>query len=215
MNLNNIDIPSKLFITGIDTDAGKSFVTGYVAKALLDAGKSVITQKFIQTGNNDFSEDIEVHRKIMEIPYTPEDESGLTAPVIFTYPASPDLAARIDKKDLDFTLIEEASEKLSDKYEYLLIEGAGGLMVPLKDEYLTIDYIKELDLPVLFVTNGRLGSINHTLLSLYSIKNYGIKLFGVVYNSFFDKDKIICDDTKGYIKKWLNNRFPDSVYLEI
>lgn len=215
MNLNDINIPLKLFITGIDTDAGKSFVTGHLAKALIKQGKRVITQKFIQTGNTDSSEDIEVHRKIMEIPFTPEDESGLTAPVIFTYPASPDLAAKLDNRELDFTIIEKASEELSQKYEYLIIEGAGGLMVPLKGEYLTIDYIADHNLPVALVTNGRLGSINHTLLSLYAIKNAGIKLFGVIYNSFFDKDEIICKDTRKYIKQWLINHFPDATYLEI
>ncbi|MDE5869423.1 MAG: dethiobiotin synthase [Muribaculaceae bacterium] len=215
MNLNSIEFPSKLFITGIDTDAGKSFVTGFMAKSLLDQGKRVITQKFIQTGNIGFSEDIEVHRKIMEIPYTAEDETGMTAPVIFSYPASPDLAAKIDNKELNIQLIEEASEILSQRYDYLLIEGAGGLMVPLKGEYLTIDYIKDHDLPVVLVTNGRLGSINHTLLALNALKTYGIKLFGVVYNSFFDKDKVICEDTRKYIKNWLHNHFPETVYLEM
>ncbi|MDE6254912.1 MAG: dethiobiotin synthase, partial [Muribaculaceae bacterium] len=90
MELKQILFPAKLFITGIDTDAGKSFATGWLAKLIMAQGKSVITQKFVQTGNLEFSEDIEVHRKIMGIPLTTVDKIGITAPVIFTYPASPD-----------------------------------------------------------------------------------------------------------------------------
>ena len=214
MELKQILFPAKLFITGIDTDAGKSFATGWLAKLIMAQGKSVITQKFVQTGNLEFSEDIEVHRKIMGIPLTTVDKIGITAPVIFTYPASPDLAARIDGKELDLSLIEEASETLSKTYEHLLIEGAGGIMVPLKGEYLTIDYIRDHRLPVVLVTNGRLGSINHTLLSLKAIADEGIELFAVLYNTYFDKDRVICDDTKDYIRKWLSSHFPKALYME-
>ena len=214
MELKQILFPAKLFITGIDTDAGKSFATGWLAKLIMAQGKSVITQKFVQTGNLEFSEDIEVHRKIMGIPLTTVDKIGITAPVIFTYPASPDLAARIDGKELDLSLIEEASETLSKTYEHLLIEGAGGIMVPLKGEYLTIDYIHDHRLPVVLVTNGRLGSINHTLLSLKAIADEGIELFAVLYNTYFDKDRVICDDTKAYIRKWLSSHFPKALYME-
>ncbi len=214
MELKQIAYPAKLFITGIDTDAGKSFATGWLAKNIMAKGESVITQKFVQTGNRDFSEDIEVHRKIMGIPPTTVDKLKITAPVIFTYPASPDLAARIDGKELDLALIEDATATLSRQYNHVLIEGAGGIMVPLKGEYLTIDYIRDHKLPVLLVTNGRLGSINHTLLSLKAIADEGIELFAVLYNTYFDKDKVICKDTREYISKWLSSHFPKALYLE-
>ena len=68
------------FFSGIDTDAGKSYVTGYWAKCLMENGVKVITQKLVQTGNHDVSEDIELHRRIMRIPFTPEDEQKLTMP---------------------------------------------------------------------------------------------------------------------------------------
>lgn len=210
----NIKFPTKLFITGIDTDAGKSFATGWLANLIKESGESVITQKFIQTGNTDYSEDIEVHRKIMGIPLTEEDLDKTTAPVIFSYPASPDLASRIDNRPVDLDAIDNATKRLLQKYDHVLIEGAGGLMVPISGEYLTIDYVRERRLPAVLVMNGRLGSINHTLLSLAAIKNAGIELFAVVYNTFFDKDKIICEDTKNYIKSWLSNHFPETLYLE-
>ena len=210
----DIEFPQNLFITGIGTDAGKSFATGWLARLIMSRNKSVITQKFVQTGNQEYSEDIEVHRRIMGIPMTKEDVEHITAPVIFTYPASPDLAAKLDGKEIDFEAISNATKTLDSRYDHVLIEGAGGLMVPLKGDYLTIDYIREHKLPVVLVTNGRLGSINHTLLSLKAIADENIELFAVLYNTYFDKDKIICEDTKQYIRNWLSSRFPQSLYLE-
>lgn len=211
---SEINWPSKVFITGIDTDAGKSYVTGWLARSMMDEGMSVITQKFIQTGNKGFSEDIEVHRRIMGIDPLPEDLEHLTAPEIFTYPASADLASRIDRREISFERILKAAEILNSRYDHLLIEGAGGLMVPLKEEYLSFDFIKDHDLPVILVTNGRLGSISHTLLSLYAIKNSGIRLFAIIYNSYFDKDEIICADTREYLQKWTKHHFPDAIWME-
>lgn len=213
--MKNHRFPSKLFVSGIDTDAGKSYATGWLARLINESGGKAMTMKFVQTGNTDYSEDIITHRKVMGIELTAADRLHLTAPEIFSYPCSPDLAARIDKREINLKLITEAAEQLSRDCDTLLIEGAGGLMVPLKGEYLTIDYVKEHNLPVLLVTNGSLGSINHTLLSLYALKHYGISLFGVVYNSYFDKDKIIAEDTRNYIKGWLDHHFKDAVYIEM
>ncbi len=205
----------KYFITGIGTDVGKSWATGWLAKRWIEEGKSVITQKFIQTGNEGRSEDIEVHRQIMGIGMTDEDREMITAPEIFSYPCSPDLAAKIDKRDIDFGKIERATEILESRYDVVLIEGAGGVMVPLKGEYLTIDYIRDHRLPTIVVTNGQLGSINHTLLTLYAIKQYGIELSEVVFNHHFDKDPTICADTIAYLKKYLENHFPTAHFTEM
>lgn len=198
----------KYFVTGIGTDVGKSWATGWLAKRFMDEGKSVITQKFIQTGNEGRSEDIEVHRRIMGIPMTAEDEEMITAPEIFSYPCSPDLASKIDRRAIDFKKIEKATEILESRYDVVLIEGAGGIMVPLEGEYLTIDYIRDRKLPAIAVTNGQLGSINHTLLTLYAIKQYGIELSEVIYNHHFDKDPVICADTIAYLNLYLHKHFP-------
>lgn len=89
-----------IFVSGTDTDAGKSYATGWLAAHMAAEGKSVATMKFVQTGNVGRSEDIEVHRRIMGIDSIPEDALGLTAPEIFSYPASPSLAAKIDATGL-------------------------------------------------------------------------------------------------------------------
>lgn len=206
--------PAAVFVTGIGTDVGKSYATGFLARELASrSGKSVITQKFIQTGNREFSEDIAVHRQIMGLPMQTVDKLHITAPVIFSYPASPDLASRLDSKKLDLTQIDRASEALLSQYDYLLIEGAGGIMVPLEGDYLTIDYIRERNLPVVVVTNGRLGSVSDTLLTLSAIEHAGIELTALVYNSHFDKDEVICADTKAYLENRIATRFPEASFI--
>ena len=204
------------FVSGIDTDAGKSYATGIIAKMLMDKGQSVITQKLIQTGNVGYSEDIDLHRKIMNIDYTEEDKQGLTMPEIFSYPASPHLASRLDNRAIDFNKIKRATAELSNLYDTVLLEGAGGLMVPLTEDYLTIDYIVDNNYPLIFVTSGKLGSINHTLLSLEAIRNRNIKLHAVAYNLYPSvEDKTIQNDTRQYIENYLSKHFPDTQIIEI
>lgn len=204
------------FVSGIDTDAGKSYCTAWLAKQWMNEGKKVITQKFIQTGNVGHSEDIDLHRKIMGTGYLPEDKEGLTMPEIFSYPCSPHLAAEIDHRPIDFDKIEAATVELSRRYDRVLVEGAGGLMVPLHDEYQTVDYVAEKHYPMIFVTSGKLGSINHTLLSFEAIKKRNIELDTVLYNLYPPvEDKTILEDTRNYIKKYLANHFPDTKFLEV
>lgn len=203
------------FISGIDTDAGKSYVTGYLASRLMKEGKRVVTQKFIQTGNVGFSEDIDLHRKIMGIGPLPEDTDHTTAPVIFSYPASAQLAARMDGREIDLDVIDRATATLLERYDVVLIEGAGGLMVPITDEFFTIDYVKTRNLPIILVVNGVLGSINHAVLSLEAIKSRGIQLAGVLYNEHFDTDRIIGADTQAFLRRYVSRHFPDTPFATV
>ena len=170
------------FVSGIDTDAGKSVVTGLLARDMNARNERTITQKFIQTGNTGISEDIELHRRIMGIPLQEVDLDGTTCPIIFTYPSSPQLAAEIDHREIDLSLVEKSTAKLLESYDTVLLEGAGGLFVPLTDTYSTIDYITDHHLPLILVTSPRLGSINHTVLSLEACFNRHIEVAKLVYN---------------------------------
>ena len=204
-----------IFISGIDTDAGKTYATAYYARMLARHGVSVVTQKFIQTGCRDTSEDIEAHRRLTGSGPLPEDESHLTAPIIFSYPASAQLAARIDGCEIDTSLIANATEELLRRYDRVLIEGAGGLMVPITDDYFAIDYVAEHKLPVILTTNSRLGSINHTILSLEALKSRGIELRGVIYNRYFDSDPEISADTRSFIVRYLQRHFSSAELISM
>lgn len=204
------------FISGIDTGIGKTYTTGYLAKLWNAQGKKTITQKLVQTGNTDISEDIEQHREIMQMGWFPEDETKLTMPEIFTYPASPHLATKIDGREIDFQKIADATQQLANKYEVVLLEGAGGLMVPLTTELLTIDYLAEKKFPVILVSSGRLGSINHTLLSLEALKSRGLELYALAYNlNDESQDELISKDTSDYLKAYLAKNFPQAQWMDI
>lgn len=204
-----------LFVSGIDTNIGKTFATGIIARSLAENGKKVITQKMIQTGCKEVSEDIEMHRLLQGISFTEEDKEGLTCPYIFTYPCSPHMAAARDGRDIDLNIVTEATRKLQDKYEYVLLEGAGGLMVPNDFESLTIDYIKEQDYPVILVTSGKLGSINHTLLSLYACKQYSLKIRAIIYNQCPKSDALIETNTLEYLDQYLKKEFPGTALITL
>ena len=88
-------------------------------------------------------------------------------------------------------------------------------MVPFTDDFLSIDYPTSRHLPVALVTNGILGSINHTLLSLEAIKARNLELPYVIYNRHFDTDAIIADDTIGFIRRYLGRHFPDTEFIEM
>lgn len=88
-------------------------------------------------------------------------------------------------------------------------------MVPVTDDVFTIDYIASRRLPLVLVTNGRLGSINHTVLSLEAIKARGIELTAVVYNHHFDTDAVIAEDTRAFIGRYVSRRFPQTEILDL
>lgn len=208
------------FISGIDTDIGKSIATGMIARRLQEQGVSVITQKLIQTGSQGISDDIITHRSLMGVSLQACDECGETMPVLLPYPASPHLASRLADVSVDLVRIEHCTTKLLELYSVVLLEGAGGLLVPLTDDedggVLTIDYVARHDYPIILVTSGRLGSINHTLLSLESIKNRNIRLHALVYNEFHDdQDVLISADTKRYLQNHLNKHFGQTLWWTI
>lgn len=203
------------FITGIDTDAGKTYCTAWLARLLAKKGKNVITQKFIQTGNTGHSEDIDAHRALTGTGVLPEDRLGLTAPVIFSFPASAQLAARIDNREIDLSVIDNARHELEKRYDIVLVEGAGGMMVPITDEFFAIDYAASRELPVWLVTNSRLGSINHTVLSLEVLKTRKLRLEGILFNHHFDSDKFIAEDTCNFVKRYVARHFPHAHFLDV
>lgn len=197
-----------IFITGIDTDCGKTFVTGLLAKNLRNQGFNCITSKFVQTGCIGISEDILAHRKAMGIELLPEDKDGTTCPFVYTFPASPHLSASIDQRPFEIETVKQAISKLKSKYDIVLTEGAGGLSVPLSNSYLTSDYLKESGVPVILVSSSKLGSINHTILSVEFCKSNTINLIAVIYNQFPDDEVIIAKESYRFIESYLGEKHP-------
>jgi dethiobiotin synthetase len=192
-----------LALGGIDTDVGKSFATGLLARYLLQQGQSVTTLKLVQTGCRDISDDIRLHRKLMGQDLTDFDRDGTTCPYVFPYPASPLLAAKMVGKVIEAAVLDQAMTTLRSQYDWLLVEGAGGLLVPLNDNLLLLDYLAAKELPLILVSSPRLGSINHTRLSLEAIRSRRIPLLGLVYNLYGNHPREIVQDTLHECRKAL------------
>lgn len=204
------------FITGIDTDIGKTVATGVLAHHLLAYGKSVITQKLIQTGvMSDIADDIITHRTLMGVDLYEVDKDGTTCPITLAKPASPHLSARLENRTIDICQIDNATHLLERQFDTVLLEGAGGVLVPLTNHLLTLDYIKTHDYPVIVVTSARLGSINHTLLTLEAIKTRGLRLFAVIFNHYFDTDGDISADTLAFLQNHVRENYPTALFLRL
>jgi dethiobiotin synthetase len=153
----------KVFISGTDTNVGKTIISSWIA---VHTGFSYF--KPIQTGLNEGSDSCEV-QKLSNAKIYPE---------VYTYPEpfSPHLAAQIENDTIDIGKIIAPDES------NLIIEGAGGVLVPINDTYLMVDLIKKLEAPVILVSRTTLGTINHTLLSLEALRSRKIPVLGVIMN---------------------------------
>ncbi|MGE6328196.1 dethiobiotin synthase [Psychrobacter pacificensis] len=215
---------SVLFVSGIDTDIGKTYATGLLAKSLMQQGVNVITQKLVQTGISKqadgelgIADDILSHRQLMQMPLQPCDLDFTTCPYRYEKPASPHLSAALANQPLNINVITDATNALQADYELVLLEGAGGLLVPINEQLLTLDYIAEQGYPIVLVTSGRLGSINHTLLSLEAIKSRGLMIHSVIYNHIHDDaeqtDAEIANSTIDFLQAYLACHYPKAHWL--
>lgn len=203
------------FITGIDTDTGKSYATAIIANRIAKSGKSVITQKFIQTGCHGISEDILTHRRLMGVELQQVDVDGTTCPEVYAFPASPHLASALENRKVNQDAIRDSTVKLGAMYDVVLVEGAGGLLVPLEGDYLTADYVRDNELPVMIVTSPRLGSLNHTLLTIEACVSRGIQIAAIIYNHYPENaDPVIARDTLNYITDYAKRKLPNTIIYE-
>jgi dethiobiotin synthetase len=163
----NASHPRGLFLTGTDTDIGKTVVAAW-----LMSGLGMDYWKPVQSGLEGET-DTEAVRRLTGLP----DERFHSSAFETRTPASPHLSARLDGVEIRMN-----SFLLPDSPRPVLVEGAGGLLVPLNDDALMIDLIVQLGLPVVLVARSGLGTINHTLLSVEALRSRNLPLVGVVMN---------------------------------
>jgi dethiobiotin synthetase len=199
-------------VTGIDTDIGKTIATGLLGRYLRLQGQRVITQKVAQTGCVSVSDDIITHRQLMGMGLQEVDGNGLTCPYIFPEPCSPHLAASLAGKEIECGVITAATIELRQGYDVVLLEGVGGLLVPLQDDCTLLDYLQETGYPLILVSSPRLGSINHTLAALELAKGRGLDVLGILYNRFKEDNPTIASDTAGVFSRYMRKHgFADCV----
>ncbi|MDO8663092.1 MAG: dethiobiotin synthase [Candidatus Omnitrophota bacterium] len=190
-----------IFITGTDTGIGKSVVTGLLARYLLESGCNVITQKWIQTGSRGFSEDIKTHLKMMgkDKAYIGDYLESI-CPYSFKLACSPHLAAQSEGRKINPGKIKNDFRLLSDSFEFVLVEGVGGALVPFNQKRLVIDIAKDLRLPILIVVGNKLGAINHSLLTIEALRARRLKILGLVFNNFPRQNQRVLEDNQRIIE---------------
>ncbi len=170
-----------LFVTGTDTGVGKSLVSAALAMILRDKGVKVGVMKPVETGVTR-PEALGDDAALLVAAAGTQPETELVSPYRFPLPASPDLAAKKAGAAIHPTQILDAEKQLAGRHDFMLIEGAGGLMVPLRGGYLISDLARDLGYPLLVVSRPALGTINHTLLTVHAARTMDLEVAGVVVN---------------------------------
>jgi len=173
-----------IFITGTDTGVGKTIASAAIAMLLRRMGHTVgvmkpVTSGCIERDGHLVSEDAELLCFAAGTAVTPD-----CAPYLLKAPVAPSIAASLEGVKIDFEVIRAAYLRLAESHEFVIVEGAGGLMVPLAGGLLISDLASHLGLPVVVVARPGLGTINHTLLTTFTGRTMGLVVKGVIVNRY-------------------------------
>lgn len=180
------------FITGTDTGVGKTALSALLLAELRRRGINATPMKPVQTGCKVPGSVFRVSGSELRVPdldYSlsmagmtiPEETRSLMSPYRFEPACSPHLAAELAGTEIEIATIVNAAQKLASEYDRIIIEGAGGVLVPLNRYETMLDLMKALSLPVILAARPGLGTINHTLLSIRALKAAGLEIAGIVF----------------------------------
>ena len=201
--LDRLPIPG-LFITGTDTGIGKTVIAGAIANWFYRRGKKVAVLKPVATGcvkrrEGLVSEDAEFLAVCSSTPH-PLD---LICPCRYAEPLAPSVAARRAKQPLDWEAIQRSIRIMSAGSDVMIVEGAGGVMVPMDEKHLVLDVAKLLGVPTIVVARPALGTINHTVLTVRALQAAGVRVGGVVINRYPTDSPGVPEETNPReIEKW-------------
>ncbi|OIO38983.1 MAG: dethiobiotin synthase [Candidatus Omnitrophica bacterium CG1_02_49_10] len=179
-----------IFITATDTGVGKTVIAGAIASALKSAGADVGVMKPVATGGK-VSPDALFLMRCVDC----KDPMELVNPVCLEPPLSPNVAAKISGIPIELELIWSAWKELLKRHEFIVVEGIGGIKVPIKDDFFVTDMIRRMDLAAIIVSRPSLGTINHTLLTIDAARSNGIEVAGVIFNGYKEGETGIAEET--------------------
>ncbi len=187
---------SGLFVTGTDTGVGKTYLSAGIAAALVRRRIDVGVMKPAETGCR-MRDGKLVPRDALLLMKSARvrDPLSLVNPYRFREPLAPAVAAECEGKTIDPERIYRAYQTLCNRHDYMIVEGAGGILVPLSGRYTFLDLAKKLGLPVLIVARPGLGTINHTLLTIAALKARSISIAGIVINYASDRKAGLAEKT--------------------
>jgi dethiobiotin synthetase len=194
-----------LFVTGTDTDVGKTIVTTLLASFLDKHGHSCFPFKPIQSGavkkeGGWVAPDPEIYRLVNN-----HDRFKDANLYLLKKACSPHLAAELEGVQIDFSWIDRKLKELEEAHGTVIVEGAGGLFVPLTTEgYCVIDWMETLRVPAIVVAKAGVGTINHTVLTIEALNKRQIPIAGVILNSIHNEEEAIVADNREMIRKLTN-----------
>jgi dethiobiotin synthetase len=180
------------FITGTDTNVGKTYVTKLIIESLRAEGKFAVGFKPISCGDRDDATILAAASGNL-----PLDEVN---PLHFSSAVAPHVAALLENKTINPAELIASYQTISEKYDPVIVEGAGGWEVPITENYFVSDLAKDLNLPVILVAANRLGALNHILLTLAAIEAKGLKCAGIILNQLEDEMDTPMITNKGIIE---------------
>lgn len=186
MNHSEYSLLKSLFIAGTDTDVGKTYVTAGLAVVLRKMGVDVGVMKPFAAGSAQKkgykSEDIEILSRAAHAC----DPESLVNPQFFPIPASPYTAWKKLKTKPRISSVLSSFKKLTKLHDMLLVEGMGGIMTPILKDYYITNLIKEMKIPTIIVTRSKVGTVNHTIMTVKMCEKYKIPVKGIIINDFED-----------------------------
>lgn len=190
-----------LFVTGAGTGIGKTFVTVVLCRQLRAQGRRVVALKPVISGVDDCApqeSDTGLLLEAQGLPMT-ADEIARVSPWRFAAPLAPNMAARREGRDLDIdALIGFCRERVTESDAIVLIEGVGGVMVPLTDRETVLDWIAALKIPAVLVTGSYLGSLSHGLTAAHALSTRDVPIAGVVVSESVDSPVPLADTTAAF-----------------
>lgn len=189
------------FITGTDTDVGKTVVTSLLLSYLKNTGVDVFPYKPIQSGailedGKLQAPDVQMYQRVL-----PQLQSEKACTYLLKKASSPHLAAKEEDVTFDVNSIIKNTVQLEAAHDLILVEGAGGAVVPIQGDYCMIDLMKDLQLPVILVGRAGLGTINHTVLTVMALQSANIHIEGILLNCIQTGDKTIEEDNAKVIER--------------
>ncbi len=171
-----------IFITGTDTGVGKTVVGAGLALVLRERGMKVGVMKPVATGCSGDGKRLVSDDAVFLFEAAENEYATLTNPLRFRNPLAPSVASVIEKKEIPIEKIMKAFQELQRHYDFIIVEGIGGLLVPITKDYYVANLIHEFALPLVIVARGGLGTINHTLLTVDAAVIRGFPIRGIIFN---------------------------------
>ncbi|MGA2915768.1 MAG: dethiobiotin synthase [Sedimentisphaerales bacterium] len=193
-----------LFITGTDTGVGKTLIAGAITKILLQKGENIGVFKPVASGCKKIKQRL-ISEDAKFLAHCAKSEFALDIinPVAFKVPAAPFACEKAENKKVDLRKIAAAYKQICQKSDFVIIEGIGGIKVPITKNVNVLSLAKAFNLPVVIVARSKLGTINHTLLTIGAVRRAGLLLAGVIINGYDEKTKDVAEKTNAEIIKKL------------